>query len=494
MPDESREKRAQSIKAFVESHTDVPVIVTCRERDYDDEALQLGLPVVHVRPLDDQRICDFITKRMGNDKLWHTLQDEALHELAKNPYNLVMFISLATPDGTLPDSLKNLNDLYRLYVERRYNEYSKDNLVRLSWEHLQKALETLAFRMIARGKGTEADEVWCRRQIGRKALRDGIDLGVLIPDAGKIRFYHQSLHQYFALPGLSDALKPKWHDKRFTPDRRRNFIIQIGDLGEGGMPTIPMLMAVVLNDTVSDVRLAAAHALGNIGETAVDSLIKALNDDNTSVRQNAVEALGNIGDVRAVEPLMALHDDVWAVRRIAAEALGNIGDAAVDSLIKALAEKSVRSYAAEALGIIGDVRAVEPLIKALKDYYGRSSVAEALGKIGDVRAVEPLINVFNGEDDERIIVAEALGKIGDVHAVEPLIKALTEYNLSIDAFLSLAYSAGEALGNIGETAIEPLIKALTDRNPWVRRIAAEALEKIGTTEALEALKQYRKRK
>ena len=62
-----------------------------------------------------------------------------------------------------------------------------------------------------------------------------------------------------------------------------------------------------------------------LGALAVEPLIAALKDENSDVRQAAAKALGKIGDPRAVEPLIdALQDKEWFVRRTAAEALISI--------------------------------------------------------------------------------------------------------------------------------------------------------------------------
>jgi hypothetical protein len=51
-------------------------------------------------------------------------------------------------------------------------------------------------------------------------------------------------------------------------------------------------------------RAAAASALGEYGERAVERLIEALSDKSPKVRFQAARALGRIGDPRAVGPLM----------------------------------------------------------------------------------------------------------------------------------------------------------------------------------------------
>ena len=59
-----------------------------------------------------------------------------------------------------------------------------------------------------------------------------------------------------------------------------------------------------LQATDKDVREAAVKALVQIGQPAVDPLIKALETDNPSVQAAAARALGLIGDKRAVMPLI----------------------------------------------------------------------------------------------------------------------------------------------------------------------------------------------
>ena len=103
----------------------------------------------------------------------------------------------------------------------------------------------------------------------------------------------------------------------------------------------------------------------------VDGLIEALKfQEDPNIRLAAASALGRIGDSRAVNPLIVALDDQHRVREIVALALGEIGDSrAVDPLITSLGDENwgVRSSAAKALGKIGDDRAVQPLTNLLRD-------------------------------------------------------------------------------------------------------------------------------
>jgi len=292
-----------------------------------------------------------------------------------------------------------------------------------------------------------------------------------------------------------------------------------------------------LKDRYTDVRKAAAEALGKIGAPAVELLIAALKDKRMDryVHEAAAEALGKSGDARAIEPLIAaLKDEDTDVRRYATKSLGEIGIPAVELLIAALKDEDrvVRRGAVKTLGELKDARAVEPLIAVLKDKnkYVREAAAEALGNLMDARAVEPLIGALKDKDADvcrkaaetldkigwkpgqneagaaywigkrdweecirigvlaiepliavlkdrdwcvRKAATEALGKIGDARAIESLLAALKDEDENV------RIKAAEALGNIGDArAVEPLIAAL--KNQDVREVATEALGKIGT--------------
>lgn len=101
----------------------------------------------------------------------------------------------------------------------------------------------------------------------------------------------------------------------------------------------------------------------------VAGLIEALNyEDDANIRLAAASALGKVGEAEAVEPLIDTLDDQGAVKEVAVLSLGEIGDSrAVDALISVLGEDDweVCSSAAKALGKIGDPRAIQPLIELL---------------------------------------------------------------------------------------------------------------------------------
>ncbi len=118
------------------------------------------------------------------------------------------------------------------------------------------------------------------------------------------------------------------------------------------------------------IQSAAAQSLGGLKAAGVVFLIAALEDDNSNVRCAAAAALGKIGDRRAVEPLgAALKSKDEMLRKAAAEALARIGAPVVQALTAAVSDgdDQVRKVAAAALGRVGDTRAVQPLVLAVSD-------------------------------------------------------------------------------------------------------------------------------
>jgi HEAT repeat protein len=151
----------------------------------------------------------------------------------------------------------------------------------------------------------------------------------------------------------------------------------------------------------------------------------------------------------------------------AAQALGQLDSLpqeARSALIKTLKHKNpkVRGYAAQAIGV--DKEAVPPLIELLKDHdeFVRESGAAALEKIGpDAKTARPA-----------------------------LVHALKDKGMLVRFFAALALV--EIDPTTGE-AVNPLVEVLNQKSgraQWFRHQAAEALRKIGTPQALKALKGY----
>jgi HEAT repeat protein len=199
----------------------------------------------------------------------------------------------------------------------------------------------------------------------------------------------------------------------------------------------------------------------------VEAHIARLLDTNAAVnaRVSSAYRLGSLGDARAVEPLITVLGETESrIRQATAIALGQLRDArAVEPLVAALrdADNGVRESAATALGWLRDRRAVETLMWALRDRYAfvRRWVANALGKLGEPGFQALLTALRDTNAGVRSDAAEALGELGDARAVEPLVVLLEDTE---DAY-------------------------------WERvcDVATEALERIGTPEAVAAVAAWR---
>ena len=241
-------------------------------------------------------------------------------------------------------------------------------------------------------------------------------------------------------------------------------------------------------------------------DTTMDiaSAVAALKADDPNVRMKAASELGFIGGIDAAEAISALvdalSDSYEPVRRNAIYALGAIGKPAVEPLIDALdSEKEAFEMEpilhicdpAHGLAAIG-ASGVPALIAALKDEREnvRASTVYALGEMAPVaaEAVDGLIALLTDESEEvRRHATSALGmiKVPVSKTVPALVRVLADREDT-----DLAFFAAQALTRIGPDATEAvpaLREALLSDSAYVRGFSSEALSRIGTAEALQAL-------
>lgn len=292
----------------------------------------------------------------------------------------------------------------------------------------------------------------------------------------------------------------------------RNRTPFVAALGQMGQPAVEQLIRL-LRDQDEDIWEAAAAALGQLGAIAVPSLIKALEDDSWFGRhpmaEGAVKVLRRI-NIPIIKPvLQGFEMRILLARTAPIWTLASTNDpGAVDYLMR-MARRKVSRVHTSTMGYSGIVLSpdspsvVEPkpgVSFRLPDSGGsRWSIAEtrdwetlsfeapivALGLIRDEQASTFLIRLLGDEErDVSIAAALALGEIGAPEAVETLARALEhpENDVRCRAVLAL-----EKIGD--EQSVRALIGALNDVDGNVRYQAAAALSQIRDPQAVPILVQ-----
>ncbi|MDF2668879.1 MAG: phytanoyl-CoA dioxygenase [Paenibacillus sp.] len=213
---------------------------------------------------------------------------------------------------------------------------------------------------------------------------------------------------------------------------------------------------------------------GTSSESSVDQAAKRqlnayqqqLSDPNEVIALNAAYALAAMG-LEAIPALIdGLDNSSPAAVRSAAHGLAAVGSPAIPSIVKALNSREINN----------------------RELYGH--LAFILGEIGSEasEAVPGLIELL--QEDSRFVrqhIIEALGLIQEPY--ELTIPALCD-RLTNDSVPYIRFMAGLSLARIGKEAGEavPALKqALNDSNRYVSAIAASALQRIRSDEALDVL-------
>ena len=224
-------------------------------------------------------------------------------------------------------------------------------------------------------------------------------------------------------------------------EERRCAVMSLGWMKR---PDSSRAAVIALSDSAAIVRATAARAVLSLPQDeAAAVLLPLLTDRDEFVRQETAYALGETRSRRATPALLTLLEK----------------------------EKSdgVRGAAVVSLGLIGDEAAVVPLAETL------NLRVSASGLINKVRRKKRDENEF-----VRRAAARALGQIGSRAAVPALIAALQDERAPADVRREAAHS----LGLIGDpSAAAPLRAVLSSDDPYLSRIAHEALIKIVPAEA-----------
>lgn len=224
-----------------------------------------------------------------------------------------------------------------------------------------------------------------------------------------------------AVPTLKQVLDSKSTEKLSSSERAA--IAALGKIGPAAGPAVPSLAAIV-NDSEPDVRVMTLNSLSAIGDEASKALPEvraALNDDMPEVRAQAVDAVAEIESNReeVTKTLMsALNDNETIVRDTAVKRLSGLGEDA-------------RAAAPRLFELLASAEDPQPLIEALQRIRSR-----------DYRLYVSLLSSENSS--VRLFACESLGR----------------------------------LGSRAREALPELEKLKDDQYDFVRRRAAQAIERI----------------
>jgi formylglycine-generating enzyme required for sulfatase activity len=202
-------------------------LVACRVADY---GTGLDLPRLHVEPMDDGRIADFVAARFQKtpDRGGHLLAElqadrrargveHGLYGLARNPFWLVMLADVYLECDQLPRNraalVQDFVDRWLVYEADRQPERLLTGPERAA---LQLALDKLAFASLNRGQNAPQPQEWVLKQLPEQVELSGLRVAMLPEialrlaesasllecrgraEARNVRFYHQLLLEYFA--------------------------------------------------------------------------------------------------------------------------------------------------------------------------------------------------------------------------------------------------------------------------------------------------------
>ncbi len=269
------------------------------------------------------------------------------------------------------------------------------------------------------------------------------------------------------------------------PEVRAAAAHRLGELGEAATSAVPMLISLLSNEPPAYKR-AVGTALGRIGALALPDLFDILPKADGHTFFEIVQTVKFMG--HAVEPFVLeyLHDPRPVVRNRSAVLAGKIAtDRAIDPLSSALRDEvaDVRLSAARALGEMGRFarNAIPPLVGSLQDADPRvrSAAAGAIGEIGPGQAVPSLVACLRDETATvRAAAVRSLGELGQgaKDAIAELILRLDDNDRDVREATVLA------LGKIGPAAadaVPALQRALEDEFWGVHQNAPTALGQIG---------------
>ncbi len=169
-----------------------------------------------------------------------------------------------------------------------------------------------------------------------------------------------------------------------------------------------------------------------VQQQAFDIILRMLQDDSELNRQRAVEGLNTISNVNVLKHvLLALKSKAWWITQRVAETLGMHGNAQLIEPVLSLlhdADRFLSQCAFEIIHSLKDEQAVQALVKALQDVTLRERITGALTTLGDRRAVPLFIRLLERDTASALIATNVLVALNNPQAIPHLLMQLPNSN------------------------------------------------------------------
>jgi len=238
------------------------------------------------------------------------------------------------------------------------------------------------------------------------------------------------------------------------------------------------------NVIYADLVQPSKKALADMGAAAVPRLVEKMSTQDAREMQTLEDVFKLIGHPCVINLVDALGSDNVYRRRLSARILGELADSSsVDGLLRYVNDSDFRMRAGvvSALGKIGDRRGLAASLSALTDgdYLVRTSASISLSNLKDPSSINGLIEALSDPYyGVRFSAAAALANIGKP-ASSAVFTALREPADTLAFYLLI-----EVAGNLADNKFtEILSRIINSKDPYARAFAAEALGKIGSSDA-----------
>ena len=276
------------------------------------------------------------------------------------------------------------------------------------------------------------------------------------------------------------------------PDVRIGAVYTLGRVGvTKAFDAISEMMA---SDPDSDVRAAAAFALGDLRDAGDDRATQSLIDgwdwigDQTEVAVTLVRSLADRPPKQALPVFKdALNHPDERVRQLAAMGVWQMHDpATVPILLTALTDPSLNVQRI-AIGALGDLRDGS-VVSALVNHATGASAAirlilgDALSHLDGESVSDGLNQAYvSGHVEQRAATVFLMGRVGDRNGIH---HALRDESPDVRKAVALA------MGTIGgDEFIQPLLTFLDDEEWSVRVASAEGLKRLGNASVVRELER-----